>query len=113
MLWTSLEVIAFHTLSGPLRWPATDAGAPQLALSTSWIAIAVLLLLTGLAAHSVGMRWASLGVLLAALVKVFLFDLAHLEGLARVGSLAGLALASLGVSLLYQRFVLRPSAARD
>jgi uncharacterized membrane protein len=109
LVWVSLEVIAFHTTDGPLRWPAQDAGAPQLALSTSWIAIGVALLVTGLVTRSVGARWASLGVLLAALVKVFLFDLAHLEGLARVGSLAGLALATLGVSLLYQRFVLRTS----
>jgi hypothetical protein len=107
VLWTSLEVIAHHTPEGPLRWPSSDDAGVQLALSTSWIAVAVVLLAVGLATRVAGARWASLCVMLAALVKVFVFDLAGLEGLARVGSLAGLAAASISVSLLYQRFVFR------
>ena len=41
------------------------------------------------------------------MVKVFLYDLAGLEDLYRVASLAGLALSLLLVSLAYQRFVFR------
>ena len=46
---------------------------------------------------------------LATIAKTFLFDLGHLTGLYRVGSLFGLALTLLAVSLLYQRFVFRRS----
>ena len=42
-----------------------------------------------------------------AIGKVFLRDLGHLEGLYRVGSLTGLAVSLLVVSLFYQRFVFR------
>jgi uncharacterized membrane protein len=51
-----------------------------------------------------GLRWISLAFLLVTIVKVFLYDLGHLQDLYRVASLVGLA-----VSLLYQRFVLRSS----
>ena len=53
------------------------------------------------------LRWSSLVLLLVTLAKVFLLDLGHLTGLYRVGSLAGLALSLILVSLLYQRFVFR------
>jgi uncharacterized membrane protein len=44
---------------------------------------------------------------LATIAKVFLYDLGELRGLHRVGSLVGLALALLSVSVLYQRLVFR------
>jgi len=48
-------------------------------------------------------------LLLVTIVKVFLYDLGHLQDLYRVASLAGLAISLILVSLLYQRFVLRSS----
>jgi len=58
-----------------------------------------------------GLRQVSLAFLLLTLVKVFLHDLGDLEGLYRVGSLFGLAISLLLVSLLYQRFVFPRRAA--
>ena len=43
--------------------------------------------------------------------KVFLYDLGQLTDLYRVASFVGLALSLLLVSLLYQKFVFRKTAA--
>ena len=45
--------------------------------------------------------------LLVTIGKVFLYDLGALQDLYRVGSLVGLAVSLILVSLLYQRFVFR------
>ena len=63
--------------------------------------IAAALLGAGLRLRASGLRWASLVVLVVTVLKVFLYDLGSLEGLARVGSFLGLAVCLLGVSLLY------------
>jgi uncharacterized membrane protein len=83
----------------------------DLVTSLSWGVYAILLLVLGTARAITALRWASLAVFFLALGKVFLFDLGHLSGLYRVGSLAGLALSLLAVSLFYQRFVFRRPAA--
>jgi uncharacterized membrane protein len=43
--------------------------------------------------------------------KCFLYDLGSLEGLARVGSLVGLAISLTLVSVVLQKYVLRPRSA--
>jgi hypothetical protein len=96
-LWSQGERIAFPSP----RVPAFD-----LTLSLSWAAYGLALLGLGLWRSSAGPRWASLAVLLLVIGKVFLRDLGDLQGLARVASLAGLALSLFLVSLLYQRFIL-------
>ena len=45
--------------------------------------------------------------------KVFLHDLGELEDLYRVGSLVGLAVSLIIVSLVYQRFVFRLEPGED
>jgi len=60
-----------------------------------------------MARASTGLRWVSLGLLIATIAKVFLHDLGELRDLYRVASLVGLAISLLAVSLAYQRFVFR------
>ncbi len=108
-LWLTLTVIELWSAGGPVRWPDPRPGAFDLTLSLSWAAYGLGLLGIGLWRGLAGPRWLSLAVLLLVIAKVFLFDLAHLEGLARVGSLAGLALSLIAVSLLYQRYVFTSS----
>jgi uncharacterized membrane protein len=106
-LWVNLEVQNLFQ-DGPrlelvlAREPMRDA-----ATSIAWGLYALGLLVAALRTRGAGLRWASLAFFLAALVKVFLVDLANLEGLYRVASLAALAVALLAVSLLYQRFFFR------
>ncbi|REJ75031.1 MAG: DUF2339 domain-containing protein [Acidobacteria bacterium] len=76
-------------------------------LSCLWAAYGLALLVIGLMRRGRALRWASLAVLLAALAKVFFYDLGELRGLFRVFSLLGVAAALILVSLLYQRFVFK------
>jgi uncharacterized membrane protein len=79
----------------------------DLSTSIAWAVYALVLLGAGTGLRASALRWTSLVLFLATIAKVFLFDLGELEGLNRVASLGGLAIALLTVSLLYQRFVFR------
>jgi len=98
--------------------PQIGMGAPTsegefYAYSALWLALGVLLLAYGILAHSKPARIAS-GVLVAAtIVKVFLFDLAGLEGVLRALSFLGLGAALVGIGLVYQKFVFVRSSAAD
>jgi uncharacterized membrane protein len=83
------------------------------AYSALWLALGVVLLAYGILAHSKPARIAS-GVLVAAtIVKVFLFDLAGLEGVLRALSFLGLGAALVGIGLVYQKFVFARSNEAD
>ncbi len=84
------------------RLPARDATT-----SVAWAVYALILLGLGVRSKSSSLRWLSLGLLVATILKVFLHDLGELEDLYRVGSLVGLAVSLIVVSLIYQRFVFR------
>lgn len=75
-------------------------------ITVAWALYALSLLGLGLFRRVQGLRWASLALLMASIVRAFLHDLGHLQDLYRVGSLVGLAVSLITVSLLYQRFVL-------
>ena len=80
----------------------------------------VALIVTGVALLAFGLwrdvrlaRLASAGCVAAAVIKVFVVDLAHLEGVTRALSFIGLGLALVGIGFLYQRLLsrrLRPAA---
>jgi uncharacterized membrane protein len=53
------------------------------------------------------LRWGSLAVMLAAVLKVFLWDLSELRDLYRVFSLLGLGASLLLLAFLYQKVVFR------
>ena len=90
------------------RLPARDATT-----SVAWAVYALILLAIGVRSRSSSMRWLSLGLLVVTLGKVFLHDLGELEDLYRVGSLVGLAVSLIIVSLMYQRFVFRTDSGED
>ncbi len=90
------------------RLPARDAMT-----SVAWAVYALILLAIGVRSRSSSLRWLSLGLLVLTLGKVFLHDLGELEDLYRVGSLVGLAVSLIIVSLIYQRFVFRLDPEED
>jgi uncharacterized membrane protein len=102
--WVSLLVINGHGESVRLRPASIDLNG-NLVLSLVWALYSLTLLALGTGRGIVALRWVSLLFLLATIAKVFLFDLANLAGLQRVGSFLGLALCLILVSLFYQRFV--------
>jgi uncharacterized membrane protein len=112
-VWINL-VIADVFATGPTleisfeRLPARDATT-----SVAWAVYALVLLAIGVRSRSSSLRWLSLGLLVVTLGKVFLHDLGELRDLYRVGSLVGLALSLIVVSLIYQRFVFRSDPGED
>ncbi len=113
-LWINLSIANFFARGEWLELGGAHEPRRDLATSLSWGAYALVLLGLGTWRSVLALRWASLALFFLAIGKVFLYDLGHLEGLYRVGSLAGLALALIAVSLFYQRFVFRrePGGAR-
>ncbi|MFO1114822.1 MAG: DUF2339 domain-containing protein [Beijerinckiaceae bacterium] len=75
------------------------------AYSAVWLALGALLLIYGVVRRMQGARIASALFVLAATLKVFLYDMSGLEGLMRALSFIGLGLVLIGIGLLYQKLV--------
>ncbi|MFT7669428.1 MAG: putative membrane protein [Planctomycetota bacterium] len=104
-VWLNLQVFLYFEQAEYLKLSFKHLPARDLVLSICWILYALSLLAAGMAGKIKGLRQLSLAFLLLTLAKVFLYDLGDLSGLYRIGSLAGLAVSLLLVSLVYQRFV--------
>jgi uncharacterized membrane protein len=83
------------------------------AYSAAWIVSSGLLMLGGLLRKSVVLRHAAMGVMVASVLKVFLFDTRHLTDLWRVLSYFGLGVSLLLLAWVYQRFVFGSSKETD
>jgi uncharacterized membrane protein len=101
----SLEVR--QLFRGPRLDLGTLSGAEGLAYSAAWLAFGLGLLGVGVWRSGRPVRQAGLGVVLLAVLKVFLYDLSELAGLYRVLSFLGLGASLLLLAWLYQRFVFR------
>ncbi len=99
--WINAVILNYFSTSDVITLDVERMQSRDLTMSFAWTAFAIFLLIAGLRRQVSGLRWASLIVLVATVLKVFLYDLGALEGLARVGSFLGLAICLLGVSLLY------------
>lgn len=97
--WASLRQ-AFHgtLLVDPGVGPAED-----ILRSILGIALAIGFLLWGIRRKRHDWRIASLVLMLAAVVKVFLFDASGLEGLLRIASFVALGFSLIGIGWLYSR----------
>ncbi len=105
--WINLAVFDAFEPAERIYRDFTRSQSQNLVQSLAWVIFALALLGAGTWARLGSLRWMSLGVLMAALAKVGLWDLGALTGLFRIASIAGLAVALLVVSVLYQRFVFR------
>lgn len=74
--------------------------------SLAWLLYGAALILLAIFIDSRALRHAAAGVILLAILKVFLIDAAGLTGLYRVASFLGLGLCLITLGYLYQRFVL-------
>ena len=95
----------FHgsLLTDPGLSQAEDIGRSVLA-----IALGIGFLLWGIARQDRAWRLASLGLMLAAVAKVFLFDASGLAGVTRIASFVALGFSLIGIGWLYARYL--PSA---
>jgi uncharacterized membrane protein len=95
------------------RGPRLDLGTAshgeQYAYSAAWVLLGTALLVAGILRRrgSRPLRLAALAVMALAVLKVFLYDTAHLTDLYRVLSFLGLGLSLLLLAWLYQKFIFR------
>ena len=73
--------------------------------SVIWLLTGLALLFVGITKSSKAARMMSLAFMIVAVLKVFLFDAAELEGLYRVFSFLGLGISLMGLSYFYTKFV--------
>lgn len=85
-------------------WRRTGQGELY-AISLGWLLLGVVFLLIGLWRRSITARIGSAVLVMATVAKIFLIDLAGLEGLLRALSFIGLGLALIGIGLLYQKLL--------
>ena len=116
LLWFVAVGLAFGSLNVIVAFGFMEDGQPRLfggtlgqnmILSVCWALFAVALLILGVVTRTRGNRLVAMGFLMLAASKVFVFDLAALSGIYRVGSFLGAALTLLGSAVLLQRVVLR------
>jgi len=105
-LLVMLVVMVRHGFHGEELGGNARAGTAELfTMSFVMLAYGFALLGAGAALASQTLRVASLVVVLLTVGKVFVFDVAGLDGLARVASFLGLGISLLAVSWFYGRFV--------
>ncbi|MCC2096706.1 MAG: DUF2339 domain-containing protein, partial [Hyphomicrobiales bacterium] len=80
--------------------------------SAAWLVFGICLLAYGLWRKSVEVRIASAIFIVLSVVKVFLFDLAGLDGILRALSFIGLGGVLIGIGLVYQKYVFRRPSQR-
>jgi uncharacterized membrane protein len=104
LLWLSLETR--HWFQGEVLslWRGASH-AEMYTLSAVWLVFALALWGLGALFRQQRYRYGALATVLLAALKVFLFDMADLDGLYRVASFLGLGLSLVSIGLLYQRFV--------
>jgi uncharacterized membrane protein len=79
--------------------------AENYAYSAVWLVLGIGLLAFGLWRASRELRVASGFFVVAAVLKVFLYDLAQLEGILRALSFIGLGAVLIGIGLVYQKLI--------
>jgi uncharacterized membrane protein len=99
--------IADYFATGPEIAFRFGAGVSQdLTYTIGWLIFGMVLLAVGIWQRSHAARVAAVMLIAVTTFKCFLYDLRSLEGLYRVGSFVGLAVALALVSLALQKFVL-------
>ncbi len=104
LLWLSLETR--HWFQGEVLsiWRGASH-AEMYTLSAVWLVFALGLWGLGALLRQPLFRYGALVIVLLAALKVFLVDMADLDGLYRVASFLGLGLSLVSIGLLYQRVV--------
>jgi uncharacterized membrane protein len=101
-------LLALHLASAVLVTAAGAGPRAQALLSALWALVGVTALVGGLLRDLPAVRAGALGLVLVALGKVFLYDLATLTPMARVASFMALGLLLLAGAFTWQRLRRRP-----
>jgi uncharacterized membrane protein len=111
MAYLTLEVRTIF--QGPVLTGGRVSDAEDYTYSAVWLAFGVVLLLGGIALKSQPARLASAAIVVLTIAKVFLHDLAGVQGIYRAFSFICLGLVLIGIGWLYQRLLFPPRRAGD
>ena len=115
ILFIAAGILLFALLNFQIANAFTLADAPRVSLafgghfardmsySIAWGLFSLALLVIGFWKSAPGARYASIGLLLVTLAKLFLHDLAQVGSIYRIGAFLAVAVIALGASFLYQR----------
>jgi uncharacterized membrane protein len=105
-LLLNIQIADYFTPWGrPLEFSFSGSFARDMAYTIGWSVFALALLIAGIWMRTRPARYAALALLGAALLKLFIHDLAQLDQLYRIGALVGVAVVAIVSSWLYQRFL--------
>lgn len=111
-LWATLSVRRFWQGINIADWKGFLPGETY-TYSVVWLIIGVGLLVLGSKLDAKSIRLASAGLVLIAVLKVFLIDMSNLEGILRALSFIGLGAVLIGIGLFYQRILVKKSDEPD
>ncbi|MFD1329406.1 DUF2339 domain-containing protein [Mycoplana ramosa] len=109
--WLSLSVRRYWHGEGIADWKGFLPGETY-TYSVVWLLLGVALLALGSRFDAKSIRLASAALVLIAVIKVFLFDMANLEGILRALSFIGLGAVLIGIGLFYQKILSRRDGER-
>jgi uncharacterized membrane protein len=103
----NIEIADYFTLPGApaLAFQFSGNFARDMSYTIGWALFALGLLVAGIAWGQKAVRYAAIGLLSVALLKLFFHDLARLEALYRIGALFAVAVVAILASFAYQRFL--------
>jgi len=106
-LIVNIEIADYFSTPGVAELTFQFSGnfARDMGYSVAWALFALLLLIIGMRKHAASVRYASLGLLGATLIKLFFHDLSQLEQLYRIAAFIVVAVIAILASFLYQRFL--------
>lgn len=106
--WVTLSVRRFWQGEFIAFWKGFEQ-AETYSYSVAWLAIGVGLLALGSRFDARSLRIASAVIVILTVAKVFLIDMANLEGVLRALSFIGLGFVLIGIGLFYQKILSRKS----
>jgi uncharacterized membrane protein len=109
--WVTLSVRRFWQGEFIAYWKGFEQ-AETYSYSVAWLAIGVGLLALGSRFDARSLRIASAVIVMLTVAKVFLIDMANLEGVLRALSFIGLGFVLIGIGLFYQKILRGKSAER-
>jgi uncharacterized membrane protein len=114
-LLVNIEIADYFTAPGSLVLTFEFSGnfARDMSYSIAWAVFALLLLIAGIWKRNAAVRYGSLGLLGATVLKLFLHDLSQLDQLYRIGAFVAVAIIAIFASFLYQRFLAFPPHETD
>jgi uncharacterized membrane protein len=105
-LLLNIEIADYYSTGTTITFSFGTGVSQDLTYTIGWLAFGMLLLAAGIYAGNRPARITAVALIAVTTLKCFLYDLASLGGLYRVGSFVGLALSLALVSMALKKFVL-------